>query len=105
MAGAEANRAFGAGAVYADEARAGGAKRLTEATQNNRFVNGRAFVQNGAQWVDTQAQAQKNAARRIAFASEEYFSLSQEHPEAAPWLALGKNLLLVVNGELLEIYE
>src|SRR5438045_9484986 len=37
------------------------AGRLTQYTQQSRFVNGRAFFQNGNQWIDSSAQ---NTAQR-----------------------------------------
>jgi hypothetical protein len=60
--------------------------RLSQYTQQSRFVNGRAFFQNGKQWIDSTAQ---NTAKRqrVQFNSEEYFNLLTKHPEAGPWLA------------------
>src|SRR5215211_8516333 len=60
------------------------AARLNQYTQQSRFVSGRAFFQNGNQWIDSNAQ---NTAKRhrIQFNSEEYFNLLTKHPEAGPW--------------------
>jgi hypothetical protein len=61
--------------------------------QNARVVNGKAFYQNGQQWIDAEAQQKKAAkSRRIQFASEEYFKLLTENKDAAQWLALGPNV-------------
>jgi Ca-activated chloride channel family protein len=78
--------------------------RLTQYTQQSKFVNGRAFFQNGKQWVDAKAQ---NATRRerIQFNSEAYFDLLKKHPEAAPWMALGQNVLLSLDDTVYEITE
>ena len=59
------------------------AARLSQYTQQSRFVNGRAFFQNGNQWIDSNAQ---NTAKRqrIQFNSEDYFNLLTKHPEAGP---------------------
>jgi Ca-activated chloride channel family protein len=72
--------------------------------QGSRYASGKSFYQNGTQWVDAAAQSLTNTtARRIAFASDEYFSMLRRHPEARPWLALGSDLRLVIGGELVEI--
>src|SRR5438445_5128516 len=78
--------------------------RVTQYTQQSKFVNGRAFFQNGKQWVDTNAQ---NATKRerVQFNSEAYFDLLKKHPEAAPWMALGQNVLLALDDTVYEITE
>jgi Ca-activated chloride channel family protein len=80
------------------------AARLSQYTQQSRFVNGRAFFQNGKQWIDSNAQ---NTAKRqrIQFNSEEYFNLLTKHPEAGPWLALGQNVVLTLDDTVYEIAE
>jgi Ca-activated chloride channel family protein len=80
------------------------AARLGQYTQQSRFVNGRAFFQNGNQWIDSNAQ---DAAKRqrVQFNSEEYFNLLTKHPEAGPWLALGQNVVLTLDGTVYEIAE
>jgi Ca-activated chloride channel family protein len=76
------------------------------AAQAARFVNGRTFWQNGATWVDAQVQAQKGArTRQVKFGSAEYDALLGKHPEAAPWLALGRNVQIVLGGEVVEVVE
>jgi Ca-activated chloride channel family protein len=78
--------------------------RLSQYTQQSRFVNGRAFFQNGKQWIDSTAQ---NTAKRqrVQFNSEEYFNLLTKHPEAGPWLALGQNVVLTLDDTVYEIAE
>src|SRR6266446_2389942 len=80
------------------------AARLGQYTQQSRSVNGRAFFQNGNQWIDSNAQ---NTAKRqrIQFNSEEYFNLLTKHPEAGPWLALGQNVVLKLDDTVYEIAE
>src|SRR5204862_7345019 len=70
--------------------------RVTPYTRQSKFVNGRAFFQNGKQWADTNAP---NATKRerVQFNSEAYFDLLKKHPEAAPWMALGQNVLLALD--------
>jgi Ca-activated chloride channel homolog len=79
-------------------------ERVTRYTQQSKFVNGRAFFQNGKQWVDSNAQ---NAAsrQRVQFNSDAYFDLLKKHPEAAPWMALGQNVLLALDNTVYEITE
>jgi hypothetical protein len=82
------------------------AERVTQYTQQQRFVNGRNFFQNGSQWVDSEVQRQQNAKTvRIQFASQEYFDLFKNQPQARPWLALGQNLQFVLNGTVYEIFD
>jgi Ca-activated chloride channel family protein len=96
----ESMRAFAAAAPAGTPA----AARLGQYTQQSRFVNGRAFFQNGNQWIDSNAQ---NSAQRqrIQFNSEEYFNLLTKHPEAGPWLALGQNVVLKLDDTVYEIAE
>jgi Ca-activated chloride channel homolog len=78
--------------------------RLTQYTRQSKFVNGRAFFQNGKQWIDANAQ---NATKRqhLQFNSEAYFDLLKQHPEAAPWMALGQNVLLALDDTVYEITD
>jgi Ca-activated chloride channel homolog len=96
----ESLRGFAAAAPAATPA----AARLNQYTQQSRFVNGRAFFQNGNQWIDSNAQ--KTARRqRVQFNSEEYFNLLTKHPEAGPWLALGQSVVLALDDTVYEIAE
>ncbi|PYL24684.1 MAG: trypsin [Verrucomicrobia bacterium] len=96
----ESLRGFAAAAPSATPA----AARLSQYTQQSRFVNGRAFFQNANQWIDSSAQ---NTAKRqrVQFNSEEYFNLLTKHPEAGPWLALGQNVVLTLDDTVYEIAE
>jgi len=74
--------------------------------QVSRFVNGRTFYQNGIAWIDANVQAQKGARmRQVKFGSKEYDALLGKHPEAAAWLALGRNIQVVLGGEVVEVVE
>src|SRR5712671_2697833 len=81
------------------------AGRLTQYTQQSRFVNGRAFFQNRNQWIDSNAQNNTAKRQRVQFNSEEYFNLLTKHPEAGPWLALGQNVVLALDDTVYEIAE
>lgn len=75
-------------------------------TQQARVVNGRAFYQNGRQWVDSTAQTQQNLKQqRVAFNSAEYFDLMRKHPTAAPWFALGNEVDVVIGDTLYQVRE
>ena len=78
--------------------------RLTQYTRQSKFVNGRAFFQNGKQWIDASVQNATNR-QHVQFNSEAYFDLLKQHPEAAPWMALGQNVLLAVDDTVYEITE
>jgi len=78
----------------------------TIASQQNRFVRGRTFYQNGRQWVDANAQAKADARRvQVKFGSDEYFDLTRRHPDAAQWLALGTNVQVLLDDTIYEIEE
>jgi Ca-activated chloride channel homolog len=95
-------RAAGATAKPAADA----AKRVAAYAQQNRFVAGKSFYQNGEQWVDAEAQQLKDAKPvKLQFGSTEYFALLAKHPAAAQWLALGKSVQFVLNGTLYEVAE
>jgi len=81
-------------------------RESTEMAAESRFVGGRAFYRNGAQWVDSQVQNMPAPTRKqIEFGSPEYFQLLNEHPEAASWMALGRELQLVVGNVVYEIHQ
>lgn len=80
--------------------------RVGQYAQQNRFVAGRNFFQNGNQWVDSTAQARPHARQaRVQFGSQEYFDLVARHPRAQAWFALGKNLQVALGDTVYEIYE
>jgi Ca-activated chloride channel family protein len=78
--------------------------RVTEYTQQSKFVNGRSFFQNGSQWIDSNAQ-NTSKRQRLQFNSDEYFKLLSKHPEAAQWLALGQNVVLALDDTVYEISD
>ncbi len=82
-------------------------KKQSEAyAQQSRYVNGRTFYQNKDQWVDSEIQKSPNAKRvRVQFGSTEYFDLLKKHPQALSWLSLGRNVQLLLDGTIYEVYE
>ncbi|MEQ1858418.1 MAG: VIT domain-containing protein [Chthoniobacteraceae bacterium] len=96
------------GKAMATPAPAGAPPVRLDAVQQQaaHVVNGKAFYQNGAQWIDADAQRQTTAKRQqIKFASEEYFRLLAENHDAAQWLALGRNVQFALGGTLYDIVE
>lgn len=74
--------------------------------QVTRFANGRAFYQNGAQWIDNRLQKTSNATtNRIRFNSDAYFALAAKNPSLNPILSFGSNIQFVHNGQIIEIHE
>lgn len=81
----------------------GQAQNLAAQTRN---IQGRAVYQVGANWVDSQVQGAKNQqAQRVQFASPEYFALLTKEPQAAQFLALGRNVRFVLNDQVYEVFE
>ena len=74
--------------------------------QHTQFIAGKNFFLNGSQWLDTTVQKMPNAKSvRIQFGSKEYFDFLSQHPQAAPWLALGQNVRFALDSVVYEIVE
>ncbi len=71
-----------------------------------RNIQGRAVYQVGSNWIDSNVQNMKNPkANRLQFASAAYFKLLEERPDAAQFLALGRNVRFALGDVVYEIYE
>jgi hypothetical protein len=74
--------------------------------QAMRFASGRAFYQNGSQWIDNQIQKASNAStNRIQFNSDAYFAFAAKNPSLNSILSLGSNIQFVHKGQVIEIHE
>lgn len=74
--------------------------------QQARTVAGRTFYANAGQWIDARVQERPDARReRVVFASAAYFALLAREPAAAQWLALGRNVVLLVGDRVVEVVE
>lgn len=94
------------GTLYRAKAESEAAERVAQYAQQNQFVGGKSFYQNGAQWVDAEAQQLKDPkVVKLQFGSTEYFALLTKQPKAAQWLALGRNVQFVMDGTLYEVAE
>ncbi len=77
-----------------------------EYAEQGRFLNGRAFYQNGAAWIDSEIQRMPGAKRlRVQFGSPEYFELLKQHSKALAWLSLGRNVQFVLGESVYEVFE
>ncbi|NBC11426.1 MAG: VWA domain-containing protein, partial [Planctomycetes bacterium] len=79
----------------------------TPLTQQSLYRNGKTFVLNGAQWVDTEAQtqrAQELKVERVAFNSDRYFEIVRENTDVAQWVSVGQNVQLVLADRMVEVY-
>lgn len=92
------------GFVAAAPAKRAESERLTQYTQQSKFVHGRAFFQNGKQWIDSNAQ-KTSKRQHVQFNSDDYFEILRKHPEAAEWMALGQNVLLALDDTAYEITD
>jgi Ca-activated chloride channel family protein len=81
-----------------------GYRNTTNYVQQARLVNGRSFYQNNGVWVDSQIQSNNQLKQsRIALGSDAYFKLLNDHPELAPYLALGDQVDLVVGDTVYSV--
>jgi len=80
--------------------------RVVQYAQQQRFVRGRAFFQNGSQWIDSNVQAMPNARRvQVRFNSQDYFDLVAKHPHALAWFAVGRNVQVALDNTVYEVTE
>ncbi len=87
------------------EARAAG-ERVNQYVQQQRFVKGRTFFQNGNQWTDSNVQKMQTARRvQVRFNSEAYFDLLAKNQEALPWFSLGPNVDVALGDTIYEVRE
>ncbi|MFN8676752.1 MAG: VIT domain-containing protein [Thermomicrobiales bacterium] len=63
-----------------------------------RYAGSNAFVLRDGVWTDTRYNAEKMTTTDLAFASDAYFALLEEHPDLAAAFALGQQVIVVVDG-------
>jgi hypothetical protein len=70
-------------------------------------VAGRTFYFKDNQWIDSSVVRDKadQKRERLQFGSEAYFDWLNQHPEATAWLALGRNVVFLLDETVYEIYE
>jgi len=80
--------------------------KKTMQAQQSRYIRGRTFYQNGAQWIDANVASHPDAKKaQVKFNSDEYFALLKKHADAAQWLAVGRNVQLYLDGTVYEIVD
>lgn len=78
--------------------------KSSDARQQVRVVNRRAFFQNGSQWIDSRIQANAAAPRvQVQVGSAAYFDLLKKHPESNAWLSLGPNVQVMLGSTIYEL--
>ena len=77
----------------------------TRQISNDLVIQGRRFVQEGDQWIETAVQKMPRARRiRVRFDSKEYFELFLRHPHDMPIISGARNLQVVLDNTIYEIY-
>jgi hypothetical protein len=71
--------------------------------ENIQNIGQRAFVQRGTRWEDTRWTTEQQIALRVQAYSEAYFQLARAFPELNRQLAVGEHLLVLVNGQAVEV--
>ena len=80
--------------------------RTQNLAQQSKNIQGRAVYQVGNNWVDSQVQNVKSAnVQRVQFGTKEYFDFLNKEPQAAQFLALGRNVRFALNNQVYEVYE
>ncbi len=72
-----------------------------------KTVGAKTFFRDGERWIDsayTVAKAKPDVTK-IKLYSDEYFRLTEKHPEVAKYLAIGPRVLVVVEGKAYETVE
>ncbi|MFT5124780.1 MAG: Ca-activated chloride channel family protein [Kiritimatiellia bacterium] len=66
-----------------------------------RIIDGHTFYKRGLVWTDeTYDEAKmKDQTMKVAFASDAYFKLLEDHPKLQPFFALGEQVIVVVDGK------
>jgi hypothetical protein len=79
--------------------------RVVQYSQQSQFVAGKTFFQTETGWIDSAIQKLREPKQvRIQFGSTEYFDLLKQHPQSAPWLALGQNVQFALGETVYEVY-
>jgi len=71
-----------------------------------RYVEGKTFYRDGERWIDAQVEVGAEAkAVKIKFASDEYFKLLRDRPQAKAWLSLGRSVVVLIEGKVCRIVD
>lgn len=72
-------------------------------TMNIQYSGAKTFVLREGVWMDTIYDPEKMTPVKVAFLSPDYFKLAQSSPETASALAIGERMVIVVEGQAIEI--
>jgi Ca-activated chloride channel family protein len=73
-------------------------EQASEAAGRVRLVGARSFVLSGNQWIDTAFDPDRMETVKVAFLSEDYFTLAERFPELAAAFALGPAVIALADG-------
>lgn len=68
-----------------------------------KHVGDKAFIQRAGVWTDTTFVPESMTTTKIAFGSDAYFQLLEQHPEWSKYVSVGAQVIFVVNGTAFEI--
>jgi Ca-activated chloride channel family protein len=68
-----------------------------------QYVGEKTFILQGEVWTDTTFAPDTMTPRQIVFLSDEYFAFLAQHPEAAAYFAVGEQVIVVVDGEAIQV--
>ncbi len=69
-----------------------------------RYVGSRTFYRDGEKWVDSKYES-KQEITKVKLFSDDYFNLLKKHADAAKYFALGKYVIVILDGKAYETIE
>ena len=70
-----------------------------------KTVGDKTFVWHEEAWIDTTFDGDRMTASRIGFGSDDYFELLAARPEWGRYFALGRRVIVVLDGTAYEVVE
>jgi Ca-activated chloride channel homolog len=74
-------------------------------SQTIKTVGARTFVMKDGLWIETIYDPDKMTTKKVKFLSDEYFQLTNSRPDLSACFAIGTRVLVVDNGNAIEIVE
>jgi len=100
--------AFGTGAVeksISQQSLRGADTVISPATAEVKHVGEKAFVLHDGLWIDTIYEPDRMETVKVGFGTDGYFDLLSARPEWGKYLALGKHVIVVLEGRAYEVTE
>jgi Ca-activated chloride channel family protein len=79
------------------------AEQASEAAGRVRQLGARAYILSGNQWIDTAFDPEQMETVKVAFLSEDYFTLAERYPELSAAFALGPSVIALADGKAYEV--